>query len=116
MTRRRSNDFTNATKAKAYLRDGGRCVLCTRKVGVGGEQAEYDHIKPVWEGGDNSLENCRTLCAHCHQPVTKEQAGQRSEARRHQKKMAGIKPRKRVILGSKASPLKKKVSGEVVRR
>jgi hypothetical protein len=32
---------------------------------------EADHIVPVVEGGDSSLENIRTLCIPCHREVTR---------------------------------------------
>jgi 5-methylcytosine-specific restriction endonuclease McrA len=33
---------------------------------------EADHILPVVEGGDSSLDNMRTLCIPCHRGVTRE--------------------------------------------
>ena len=33
---------------------------------------EADHIVPVVEGGDSSLDNMRTLCIPCHKGVTTE--------------------------------------------
>jgi 5-methylcytosine-specific restriction endonuclease McrA len=35
---------------------------------------EADHIRPVVEGGDSSLDNMRTLCIPCHRAVTRELA------------------------------------------
>lgn len=32
---------------------------------------EADHIRPVVEGGDSSLENMRTLCIPCHREATR---------------------------------------------
>lgn len=114
MSRPSDAEFTNLTKARAFERDGGSCKKCTRKVGVGYEPAEFDHIKPVWEGGDASLDNCRTLCRECHLQVTGVQAGQRAKARKHQKKQAGIKPKpkwkKRLPFG-KDDPRKAKIGG-----
>lgn len=45
-------------------RDDYRCVKC----GVDSKSAklEVDHIKPVSKGGDNGLENLRTLCNRCN--------------------------------------------------
>lgn len=115
---RAGKEFSNATKAKAFERAGGCCQECTRKVGTGGERAEYDHHKPIWDGGDSSLDNCRVLCAHCHSEIThKEQAPARAEGRRHTLKRAGVKKKPRAILpGSRLSKFKRKVDGTVVRR
>lgn len=34
------------------------------------EGVEWDHIKPVSLGGDNSDDNCQALCPECHQLKT----------------------------------------------
>ncbi len=97
-------EFTNNTKAIVFRRQNGKCAECGRKMGVGGEAVEYNHIQPAWEGGSNSPENCEALCAYpCHARKTGKQAGQRAEARRHTKKQAGLKKKKRLIPGSKGS-------------
>ena len=38
---------------------------------------EADHIVPVVEGGDSSLDNMRTLCIPCHRGATRELAARR---------------------------------------
>lgn len=38
---------------------------------------EADHILPVVEGGDSSLDNMRTLCIPCHRGETRELAARR---------------------------------------
>jgi 5-methylcytosine-specific restriction endonuclease McrA len=43
---------------------------------------DADHIVPVVEGGQSSLENIRTLCVPCHQRITKELAKRRASHRR----------------------------------
>jgi 5-methylcytosine-specific restriction protein A len=40
-----------------------------------------DHIKPIVEGGENSLENLRTLCVKCHAVETAKLAGRRRKPR-----------------------------------
>ena len=50
-----------------------------------GHLFEIDHIIPCIEGGDNRLENLRTLCIPCHKRGTKELAGRRAEKRKKEK-------------------------------
>ncbi|HEY8530979.1 MAG TPA: HNH endonuclease signature motif containing protein [Limnochorda sp.] len=45
---------------------------------------EADHIIPVAEGGDSSLENVRTLCWRCHRAVTADYARLRARRRNPQ--------------------------------
>lgn len=41
-----------------------------------------DHIVPLEEGGQNALENLRTLCLRCHRRATAEHAARRAERKR----------------------------------
>ena len=50
---------------KVLERDDYKCVLCNSV-----EKVCVDHIVPVKKGGDNSLENQRTLCWSCHSKIT----------------------------------------------
>jgi hypothetical protein len=59
------------TMFKSIIRDGGVCQNCKKNL-IGAEspdlssRAEFHHIRPVSEGGDDSLENIVTLCHACH--------------------------------------------------
>lgn len=116
MTKRK--EFTSRTKIKAFEATGGRCNRCTRKVGLGGEPAEYHHKVTCEDGGDNSLDNCEVLCAACHSHQThKIEAPAKAEGRRHTAKRAGVKKKTRNQLpGGRGTKIKIKVGGEVVRR
>lgn len=48
----------------------------------GGSWWNADHILPLEEGGQNNLENLRTLCLRCHSRVTAEHAARRAHRRR----------------------------------
>jgi 5-methylcytosine-specific restriction endonuclease McrA len=57
---------------------------------VGGALWDADHVRPVIEGGESTLENMRTLCIPCHRKVTYELTQRRvmrrkseNENRRH---------------------------------
>ena len=116
MTRRK--EFTNRTKAKVFTREDGHCERCNRKVGVGGEPAEFHHRITCEDGGDNSAENCELLCAQCHSHQThKVEAPAKAEGRRHTLKRAGVKDAKRRKLpGGRDSKIKIKMDGTVVMR
>lgn len=47
---------------------------------------DADHIIPVVEGGECTLENMRTLCVPCHQQVTKDLARRRASRRRQERR------------------------------
>ncbi len=79
---------------RVWQRDGGVCALCGRDPSdVHGPflsvwQAkkakawEADHIVPLIEGGEHSMENLRTLCLVCHKAETRALAGRLAERRR----------------------------------
>lgn len=116
MTRRQ--EFTNRTKAKVFTRENGRCERCTRKVGIGGEPAEFHHRVTCEDGGDNSEENCELLCAACHSHQThKVEAPAKAEGRRHTLRQAGVKPKSRNSFATNRNGAwKRKMNGELVRR
>ena len=115
------SEFTAKTKQKAFDRVDGFCEGCGAKI-VPANPAEYDHIKPCSEGGDNSLENCRVLgkkCCSTHRDKSAGEAARAARADRGHRKFIGAKtpPKGNAIIpGSKASGWKRKLNGEVVRR
>lgn len=58
-------------------RDCGLCQECKRqgRTSVG---AAVDHIKPLWDGGDDTDENKELLCQPCHDVKTAREARQRA--------------------------------------
>jgi len=51
----------------APLFDGPRCQRCGNRYRI-----QRDHIDPVANGGDTTLENTNDLCVHCHLEKTLE--------------------------------------------
>jgi 5-methylcytosine-specific restriction endonuclease McrA len=51
-------------RKNVYIRDGGRCAYCNRKVGLG--NFTFDHIIPRVEGGIDCWENVVISCVKCN--------------------------------------------------
>ena len=56
-------DIPQETRIQVYERDGTICRYCQKQLTR--FTATLDHLKPVEEGGDNSLENLVTACLDC---------------------------------------------------
>jgi 5-methylcytosine-specific restriction protein A len=59
-----SRSFSAKVQAQATVRADGKCEECGGQLKPG--QIHFHHRKPVWKGGDNSLENCKVLCTADH--------------------------------------------------
>jgi 5-methylcytosine-specific restriction endonuclease McrA len=58
----RRKAFTRPVKAAVLQRSAGMCeALGCDRVG-----RDFDHIRPVAIGGDNSYDNCQLLCRPCN--------------------------------------------------
>ncbi len=58
-------------KDRIFLRDGGRCQACTRRVGPGGEPYALDHKIALVNGGEHREGNLQLLCQNpCHAAKT----------------------------------------------
>ena len=116
MTSRR--EFTPQTKLAAWKRCGGYCECDAHK----GKKhrilsARYDHIVPDWLGGDNSLGNCQVLDLRCDKVKTYDtDIPAIAKSKRIEAKRAGLKRKGRPLAGTKASGIRKRMDGTVVRR
>ncbi len=107
--------LTQKRKLELHLKQHGKCADCGDKLITA--LFEYDHIQDLQFSGDNELDNWQILCTagkRCHQKKTRAA----SKASSHVDRIAvGGKQRKgRPMPGSRDSPFKKLMSGEVVRR
>ena len=57
------------TRVKVYERDSYRCRYCQKQLTR--LTATLDHVKPIAEGGDNSLGNLMTSCLDCNRKRNK---------------------------------------------
>lgn len=75
----------------AKVRLGYWCARC----GAEGYQVrlELDHVTPVAEGGEDTLDNAQWLCATCHKPKTQAEAKRGRARKPPQRRSAKRKPR-----------------------
>ena len=112
MTRR---EFSKKPRFAAFQRAQGRCEECTARLVPGAYQ--YDHVTADGLDGDPTLENCRVLCRSCHGAKTVKDVRQIAKSERQKAVHLGAKSRRgRPFPGGRDSPLKRKISGKVVRR
>lgn len=79
-------EFSEKTKREAFALRGGVCPgLIEIRSTCGRPIEQYDHIKRCEIEPDNSLENCRPLCALCHRIKTAMDAKAAAKGRRMRK-------------------------------
>lgn len=102
---------SDACKRRILARQGWKCAISGIEF-RDGVKAEYDHITPLWLGGENRESNLQAITAKEHAAKTKMEATVRAKINRNQIKRVG---------GKKKSPLsnprfKKCMDGTVVDR
>ena len=75
MTTRRH--IPKKVREAVWERDGGVCIECGSS-----SELQLEHEKPLWMGGDNSVENLRLMCTACHRPKTNAESGVRASCDR----------------------------------
>lgn len=67
MPRSKASKQFRRNRRKLIERDKKPCVICVETDSL---KLQLDHIKPVSDGGDDSLENLQVLCEICHRAKT----------------------------------------------
>jgi hypothetical protein len=114
MTRRR---FSVRAYTARLAEFNGRCA--DRECGceiTATSGLEWDHIIPLELGGLDEIENLQPLCRRSHKVKTLVDVGMIAKAKRVAAKHLGIKGRKAVLAGSRASGWKKPLNGPAYRR
>lgn len=84
-------EFTEKTKAQAFLNCKGLCQGCGVKL-TSATGIQYDHSTACGIGGDNSLSNCSVLCRNCHGAKTcRDDVPRIAKAKRNHRKAIGIR-------------------------
>ncbi len=103
-------------KVRVFDRQSGECAKCARPFRGKDAAPEYDHITALVNGGENRETNLQALCSWCHKDKTGHDVAEKATVYRKKAKAIGAKKPRNPLPGSRGSALKRKVSGEVVRR
>lgn len=111
MTRRR---ISTRERVDIFQRNGGVCHLCQGRI-TSGEAWEVSHDTPLEMGGADEGDNLKPAHAKCHRIRTATvDVPQIRKAQRREAKHIGAKaPSRNPLPGSKASGIRKRMSGKV---
>ena len=91
MTRRA---ITNNQRARIFLDAEGICHICGLPIHAArGDRWDVEHRKPLWLGGEDTMENMAPAHIHCHRGKTAEEAPERAKSNRVRNKNLGIRNR-----------------------
>jgi len=62
VTKKELQEFPPDVREEIFKRDGYKCVVCGRGI-KDGVEIHADHIKPLYKGGTNTVDNGQTLCS-----------------------------------------------------
>lgn len=90
-------DVPPRVKVRIVERQGGKCGMCNRKLGVAGEAVEFDHVLALVNGGENRERNLQALCGFCHPGKTREDVAVKKKTASVRKKHLGLdRPKKKI--------------------
>lgn len=99
----------DACKLRIVDRQGGRCVLTGIEF-TPANKPEFDHIVPLWLGGENRESNLQAITVDAHKRKTQAEATVRAKVNATRKKhLLGKKPAK-----GWNTRFKKKIDGTVI--
>lgn len=85
-----------AVRDRIFIRHGGRCHISDRKI-MPGDEWHAEHIKPLWEGGENRESNLAPALVEPHSEKTAIESSARAKADRVRRKLVtGTWPKSRV--------------------
>jgi len=103
-------------RLRVFERHGGVCHISGRKIRAG-EHWECDHVVALCNGGEHRERNLAPALAQPHREKTAADVAERAKIDRIRKRHLGLaKPKGRPMPGSRASSIKKRMDGTVVRR
>lgn len=113
-TKRRS--LSGHSRLKAWERTGGICVVCDQPIDGVRERWIVEHIRALELGGADEIENMGPAHDTCGREKTREDHARSAQAKRQKIRHLGAAVAVKPLIGSRASQLKRKIDGTVVRR
>lgn len=101
-------------RLRVFLREGGRCHLSGRKI-MPGELWELDHKRALINGGEHRESNLFPALRDKHRQKTAVDVAEKATTARKRSKHLGIKQSAHPLPGSRASGIRKRMSGKVER-
>lgn len=102
-------------RVRVFDRCNGRCGQCGRKINAG-ERWTCEHLVALINGGENRERNLGVTCDWCLPGKNAADVADKSKVADTRKKHLGLRSPKRVMPGSRASGLRKRMNGQVERR
>lgn len=97
-------------KERIVLRQDRRCALTGREFRPG-DAIEFDHITPLWLGGENREKNLQAVIDTAHKRKTSAEAAVRAKVKANTKKHLGLKSKKSKGWNTR---FKRKLNGDVI--
>lgn len=92
-----------AVKVRIWLREEGRCYLTGRVIRAG-DTFEYEHVKPIWLGGENRESNIRLALKDAHKEKSSAERSAKAKTDRLMLKHTGQWPASKTPLRSRPFP------------
>jgi 5-methylcytosine-specific restriction endonuclease McrA len=97
---------SDACKGRILRKQDDRCALTGHQFRPG-DKIEFDHVTPLWLGGENREANLQAVLGAAHKQKTRAEATVRAKVNANRLKHLGVK--------SKVTPrFKKKMNGDVI--
>lgn len=99
-----------------WERTGGACVVCGTRIDGVRERWIVEHVRALELGGADELENMGPAHEVCARAKTREDHTRTARAKRPKTLHLGASVTLRPLPGSRSSPLKRKINGQVILR
>jgi 5-methylcytosine-specific restriction endonuclease McrA len=112
----RRKTWTRLQRVKIFDAAKGKCHLCGHVIFLS-DKWDVDHIKPLWLGGEDVVDNLGPAHERCHRAKTSADAPVKAKGDRIRARHLGVEKSNRKSWGyGKSDKFKKTVGGRIVPR